>query len=113
MSSIVQGLSKMEFPPEIVALISQYSKPYFKHFREYNCMLRLCGFDHWEDLKKALQTKPEKVLPRIYLHEKAQTVWLHAYHEKIDREEKIRQGYLWKQYVRERTYRELVNSLQN
>jgi DNA-directed RNA polymerase sigma subunit (sigma70/sigma32) len=74
-------------------------------------MLRLCGFQEWTALRDALQTKPEKVLPTIRIHEKAQTVWLQAYHEVLDREEKIRRGYYGKQDARARTFSELVKSI--
>jgi hypothetical protein len=101
----------MELPDDVLRLIRQYSGPRFKHFREYNSMLRLCGFQEWTALRDALQTKPEKVLPTIRIHEKAQTVWLQAYHEVLDREEKIRRGYYGKQDARARTFSELVKSI--
>jgi hypothetical protein len=103
----------MEFPEEVLRLISEYSRPWFKYFREYKRMLQLCGFQDWNALHYALQTKPAIVLPCLYAHEKAQTAWLNAYHEVLDREEKIRRGYYRKQDARARTFRELVKSLEN
>jgi hypothetical protein len=32
-----------ELPPELVSLISEYSKPCFKYFREYNRLAKVCG----------------------------------------------------------------------
>ena len=101
----------MEFPPEIVAIIRQYYQPYFKYFREYKRMLELCAFQRWDDLKEALQTKPEKVLPAIRAHETAQTVWLSLYYANLDRHDKYRQDYYVKLRTREITYHELVKSI--
>jgi len=103
----------MELPDDVLRLIHEYSRPRFKYYREYNSMLRLCAFHEWTDLRHALQTKPEKVLPSIRVHEKAQTVWLLAYHEVLDREEKIRRGYYGKQDARARTFSELVKSIRD
>ncbi len=33
----------MELPPEIVAIVREYSMPCFKHFREYNRLTKVCG----------------------------------------------------------------------
>ncbi len=103
----------MELPDDVLRLVREYSRPCFKCFKEYNTMLRLCGFQEWIALREALQVRPEKVLPYIRAHEKAQTVWLHAYHEVLDREEKIRRGYYGKQVARARTFQDLVKSLGN
>jgi len=103
----------MEFPDDVLRLIREYSRPCFKYFREYKSMLRLCAFQEWTALRQALQVNPERVLPSLRAHEKAQTVWLHAYHEVLDREEKIRRGYYGKQHARARTFSDLVKSIQN
>lgn len=101
----------MELPDDVLGLIREYCRPCFKYFREYNRMLQLCGFHEWISLKEALQTKPDLVLPSIRIHEKAQTIWLQAYHEVLDREEKIRRGYYGKQNARAITFSELVKSI--
>lgn len=101
----------MELPDDVLVLIRAYSRPRFKYFQEYKSMLKLCAFQEWTALRHALQTNPEKVLPAIRVHEKAQTVWLQAYHEVLDREEKIRRGYYGKQDARARTFHELVKSI--
>lgn len=46
----------MEFPPEIVAIIREYSLPSFKHFREYNRLARIVG--PLPLLKEKLQKDP-------------------------------------------------------
>jgi len=103
----------MELPDDVLRLVREYSRPRFKYFREYNSMLRLCGFKEWRALRDALEMKPESVLQSIHIHEKAQTVWLQAYHEVLDREEKIRRGYYGKQEARARTFQELVKSIKS
>jgi hypothetical protein len=103
----------MELPEDVLRLVHEYSRPCFKYFREYNRMLKLCGLKDWVALRDALHLKPERVLPSIYAHEKAQTLWLQAYHEVLDREEKIRRGYYRKQNEATITFRNLVNSILN
>jgi hypothetical protein len=103
----------MELPDDVLRIIREYSCPCFKYFREYKSMLRLCGFKQWHALRQALQLNPERVLPSLLAHEKSQTAWIHAYHEVLDREEKIRRGYYGKQDARAITYSALVKSIQN
>ena len=103
--------NKMELPPDILAIIREYTRPCFKYFREYKSMLRLCAFDEWTALREALKFNPEKVLPSLRAHEKAQTLWLNTYHENLEREEKIRRGYLRILEARGRTFRMLVNNV--
>ena len=103
----------MELPDDVLQLIREYSRPRFKYFREYKSALRLCAFQEWKSLLHALQMNPEKVLSCIQEHEKTQTIWLQAYHEVLDHEEKIRSGYYRKQDARARTFRELVKCIGN
>jgi hypothetical protein len=79
----------MELPDDVLRLIRDYAKPCFKYFREYNHMLRLCGVQEWSALRKALQLTPEKVLPYIHTHEKAQTAWFHIYLQILDLRERL------------------------
>jgi len=46
---------KMEFPPEIVGMIREYSKPVFKYFKEYNDILHVLNLTVWKDLKDKLR----------------------------------------------------------
>lgn len=69
-------MNKMEFPPEIVRLIREYSRPFFKYFREYKRVLWLKAMSDWPDLKKALQERPDEVLPYLLSYETAQHEWL-------------------------------------
>jgi len=101
----------MELPDDVLQLIREYSRPRFKYFREYKNALRLCAFQEWCALRHALQVKPEKVLPTIRAYEKAQLLWLQAYHEDLELEEKIRRGYYEKQHARAKTFQALVKSI--
>ena len=101
----------MELPDDVLVIVREYSRPCFKYFREYKSTLRLCGFHEWSSLLHALKVNPERVLPAIRAHEKTQTLWLQAYHENMDHEEKIRQGYYEKQDARKETYLHLVKTI--
>lgn len=65
----------MEFPPEILEIIRAYSRPYYKYYREYKRILRLCKLRVWPPLREALQTKP-RVLTALRRYEKTQIAWL-------------------------------------
>lgn len=65
----------MEFPPEILEIIRAYSRPYYKYYRQYKRILRLCHLRSWPPLREALQTKP-RVLPALHRYEKKQIAWL-------------------------------------
>jgi hypothetical protein len=56
----------MEFPPEILDLIRQFSRPYFVHFREYNRALRVHRKLHWPELKHALLTNNDGILDALF-----------------------------------------------
>jgi len=58
---------QMEFPPEIVQLIRDFSKPIFPHSRIYKEVLRTFGFKRWPVLKDALQQDSTRVLVMEYL----------------------------------------------
>ena len=103
----------MELPDDVLQIIREYSCPCFKYFREYKSMLRLCGFKQWHALRQALQVNPERVLPSLRAHEKAQTSWIHAYHEIVERGRKFCQEYYGKQDARAITYSALVKSIEN
>jgi len=64
----------MEFPPEILEIIRAYSRPYYKYYREYKRILRLCKLRTWYPLRDALQTKP-RVLIALGRYEKTQIAW--------------------------------------
>lgn len=61
----------MEFPEDIRGIISAFSRPYFKEFREYNRALRVHKLTDWPNLKAALMTNAEEVLGALLNYEKA------------------------------------------
>ena len=65
----------MEFPPEIVAQIREYSLPFFKYFREYKRILCLKGLSEWPALRERLQKNPSAVLPAMLAFETASRVF--------------------------------------
>lgn len=58
----------MEFPPEIVSIIREYSLPHFR--REYKRILCLKGLSEWPALRVGLQKDP-RVLPALLAFESA------------------------------------------
>jgi len=61
----------MEFPEDVRLIISGFSKPYFKYFREYKQALRTHYIVHWPNLKYALMTNPEPVLAALLNYDNA------------------------------------------
>jgi hypothetical protein len=66
----------MEFPPEILAIIREYSKPCFRYGILYKRILKLTALHEWTKLKEALQSKPDAIMPFLLEYEKAQMEWL-------------------------------------
>jgi hypothetical protein len=61
----------MEFPPEILSIIREYSRPFFKYFKEYNRALRIHSYREWPKLKRALLRNPVDILRALEKHERA------------------------------------------
>jgi hypothetical protein len=65
----------MEFPPEIVDLIREYSRPCFKYFREYKRVMRLAGLVQWPLLKDNLLSQGDKIVSYVLAYERALIDW--------------------------------------
>jgi hypothetical protein len=61
----------MEFPPEILSIIREYSAPCFKYFREYKRILRVKSIPEWTALRESLWTRPDEVIDAMCLFEHA------------------------------------------
>ena len=57
----------MEFPPEIVQIIRDFSRPVFPHYQIYKEMNRTLGFKQWPALKDALHQDLTQTLVKDYL----------------------------------------------
>ena len=64
-------MSGRELPPELVAIIREYSMPRFKYFREYNRLAKVCG--PLPLLKEKL--KDQAYLPIFLEYEEALLGW--------------------------------------
>jgi hypothetical protein len=69
-------LIKMEFPPEILAIIREYYQPCFKYGILYKRFLELSKFREWTKLKELLQSNPNAILSFLLEYEEAQIEWL-------------------------------------
>jgi hypothetical protein len=58
----------MELPDDVLGLIRAYSKPAFKHFREYNHALKVLEKEEWKGLKAKLRTDGDAVVPTLFLY---------------------------------------------
>jgi hypothetical protein len=47
----------MEFPPEVVGLIKEFSQPRMRFVNEYKNVMRYLGMDDWYDVKRRLFDK--------------------------------------------------------
>ena len=96
----------MEFPEDIRLIIWAFSRPYFKHFREYNRALRVHRLTSWPSLKTALMTNPEVVLHALLDYQLKELsflcmrhVYLETWHsddtaetQYLDKEEKFKES---------------------
>jgi hypothetical protein len=58
----------MELPDDVLGLIRAYSKPAFKHFREYNRALKVLEKEEWQGLKDKLRRDGDAVVPTLLLY---------------------------------------------
>jgi len=61
----------MELPDDVLQMISEYSKPWFKYHREYQLVLKSYHLRSWKELRECLIHRPDCVLPSIREHEVA------------------------------------------
>ena len=61
----------MELPDDVLQLIREYAKPWFKYFREYQAVLKSYNLRSWKELRECLIHCPDCVLPSIREHEVA------------------------------------------
>lgn len=61
----------MELPEDVLRLIREYAKPWFKYYREYQVVLKSYDLRSWKELRECLIHSPEWVLPSIREHEDA------------------------------------------
>ncbi len=61
----------MELPDDVLQLISEYSKPWFKYHREYQLVLKSYYLSSWNELRECLLYCPTWILPSIGEHEDA------------------------------------------
>lgn len=61
----------MELPEDVLRIISEYAKPWFKYYREYQVVLKSYDLRSWKELRESLIHCPDCVLPSIKQHEDA------------------------------------------
>jgi hypothetical protein len=61
----------MELPDDVLQMVREYSKPWFKYHTLYKRILGLMGRKSCPELKKCLQFHPEHILPDLVAFEKA------------------------------------------
>ncbi len=74
---------RMELPDDVLCLIREYAKPWFKYHLEYNQTIRILGLDSFPELRICLQYTPDQILPILVTFEKAHTEYLLALHEYV------------------------------
>jgi hypothetical protein len=99
-------MHRMEFPEDIRLIIYEFSRPYFKQFREYKRALRVHNLTSWPSLKNALMTNPDKVLHALLDYQLKELsfrcmrhVYLETWHsddtaetQYLDKEEKFKES---------------------
>ena len=115
----------MEFPPEIVQLIRDFSRPLFPHYKIYNEVLRFFGFKQWPILKEKIHEEKTQFLAKQYMsayeewrnHEYImeqhylQTNGPFIYEQFITRSKYLKQQLGRKQYREQQKYRDLSRHL--
>ena len=68
----------MELPDDVLRLIREYAKPWFKHYKVYKDTLRMMELYSCPQLRRCLQYNPELILPTLVRFEKAYVEYLVA-----------------------------------
>jgi hypothetical protein len=53
----------MELPDDVLQLIREFSKPWFKHYEVYKTALALMGRNSFPEIRTCLVYHPERILP--------------------------------------------------
>lgn len=71
MLRFISILERMELPEDVLTIVRAFSRPIFKHFKEYNHAMRVMGMKNWKKLKEKLHEEPEHVLPALFIYQDA------------------------------------------
>jgi hypothetical protein len=71
----------MELPDDVLQLIREFSRPWFKHHVMYKRILVKMSLYSFPELKNCLQYHPEQITPTLVKFEKAHTEYLLALDE--------------------------------
>jgi hypothetical protein len=62
---------RMELPDDVLCLIREYAKPWFKYHARYKRFLVSMGLSSFPELRHCLHTHPEQILPTLVYFEMA------------------------------------------
>ena len=62
---------KMELPHDVLQLIREYAKPWFKYHDRYKRFLVSMGLSSFPELRRCLHSHPEQILPTLVYFEMA------------------------------------------
>lgn len=68
----------MELPDDVLCLIREFSRPWFKHHVMYKRILAKMSLYSFPELRICLQYHPEQIIPTLVKFEKAHTEYLVA-----------------------------------
>jgi len=68
----------MELPDDILSIIREYAKPFFKYFREYKRILIKMSLPSFPELRNCLYGIPDQILPTLVEFEKVHAEYLVA-----------------------------------
>ncbi len=61
----------MELPEDVLEIIREFSRPCFRHYKEYNRTLQIMGLKSLPKLKVCLLSVPEHILPALRQYDQA------------------------------------------
>jgi hypothetical protein len=68
----------MELPDDVLRLIREYAKPWFKYHAMYKLILVNTGLHSFPELRNCLQCIPDQILPTLVKFEKVHAEYLVA-----------------------------------
>ena len=83
----------MEFPDDVLEMIRAFSRPCFRHYKEYNRTLHIMGIKTFPKLKECLLADPARILHALHELDVAHLAFQNALDELIH-DSKTRINYL-------------------
>jgi hypothetical protein len=101
----------MELPDDVLRIIRDYAKPWFKYHKRYKDTLRMMELESCRELRRCLQYNPHILLPTLGRFEKAYVEYLVALDDYTGDQNDPWEVYMWEFYRKRGHFFELQHEV--